>query len=84
MSTLPAQEVTGWSLQSTQSLVPNLALHQPILPVATGGALCQLGRSEGTMFPAQCQRGVTGGAVSAKPALTKRETPFTTEQHRVS
>lgn len=27
------------------------------------------------MFPAQCQRGVTGGAVSAKPALTKRETP---------
>lgn len=33
MSTLPAQEVTGWSLQSTQSLVPNLALHQPILPV---------------------------------------------------
>lgn len=27
------------------------------------------------MFPGQCQRGVTGGAVSAKPALIKRETP---------
>lgn len=29
------------------------------------------------MFPAQCQRGVIGGAVSAQPALNKRETPHT-------
>lgn len=65
------------SLQPAQALEPN-----PIPPCASlhcqpplGGALCLPGWSKDTMFPTQCQRGVTGGSVSAKPALTQRKTP---------